>query len=63
VEDNLIDDAERFWIEYFRSWDRDFGYNLESGGCSNKTLSFKTKFKISETKKKIQDLEMLRNYK
>jgi group I intron endonuclease len=27
-----MDDAEIFWIEYFRSWDREIGYNLTFGG-------------------------------
>jgi len=25
-------DAEQFWIQYFRSWDRNVGYNLTLGG-------------------------------
>lgn len=32
VEDARIDEAEKFWIEYFRSWDKEFGYNLTFGG-------------------------------
>lgn len=27
-----INEAECFWIDYFRSWDRAFGYNLTRGG-------------------------------
>ena len=30
-----LDDAEMFWIQYFRSWDRSFGYNLTLGGDGN----------------------------
>lgn len=25
-------EAEKFWIEYFRSWDKNYGYNLTRGG-------------------------------
>jgi group I intron endonuclease len=27
-----MNEAEKFWIEYFRSWDKNFGYNLTFGG-------------------------------
>src|ERR1700677_4923302 len=27
-----LDEAEKFWIQYFRSWDREIGYNLTFGG-------------------------------
>jgi group I intron endonuclease len=27
-----LDDAEQFWIEFFRSWDEAFGYNKTKGG-------------------------------
>lgn len=47
VEDNDIDDTEIFWIGFFRSWDRDFGYNHEFGGRKNKKMSEETKRKIS----------------
>lgn len=52
VEDCDADKEETAWIEYFNSCNDSFGYNLESGGCTNKSLSSETKKKISETKKR-----------
>jgi hypothetical protein len=49
VEDIDSDESEQFWIDFFRSWDRSFGYNIERGGCKIKTISDETKKKISAT--------------
>lgn len=51
VSNDEVDNAEQFWIQFFRSWDRDFGYNIEMGGCNTKTISESTKKKISEKHK------------
>lgn len=51
-DDNDIDEAEIFWIEYFRSWDINYGYNLDLGGCKNKTVSKETRAKQSVSSKK-----------
>jgi group I intron endonuclease len=51
IEDIDADSAERFWIQFFRSWDRNFGYNIELGGCKNKTVSEETRKKISKANK------------
>ena len=53
VEDIDADESEQFWIQFFRSWDRSYGYNIEQGGCENKTLSEVTRKKMSETKKQM----------
>lgn len=53
VEDQDADEVEQFYIQYFRSWDREYGYNIEYGGCDNKKLSQQTKDKISKIKKEI----------
>lgn len=39
-------EAETFWIQYFRSWDRNYGYNLNMGG-GNSLPSSETKLKMS----------------
>lgn len=49
VENNFADESEEFWIQFFRSWDREFGYNIELGGNKNKIVSEETKQKISNT--------------
>lgn len=51
VSDEEVDNAEQFWIQFFRSWDRNFGYNIEKGGCDIKVISEETKRKISEKHK------------
>lgn len=43
-----LDERERFYIACFYTMNQDFGYNFESGGCSNKTPSLETRQKISE---------------
>lgn len=46
--------AETFWIEYFRSWDHDFGYNDSRGGESGskgRKHSSETKKRYSEERK------------
>lgn len=50
VEDNFIDSREEYWIQFFKSYDRDYGYNLELGGCKNKFLSKETRLKMSQTR-------------
>lgn len=53
-------DEECFWIEYFRSWDYDYGYNLTMGGDGmSPSIATKEKMKIAlnsaETKKKLSE--------
>lgn len=45
---DIIDDRERYYIILYNTTSRDCGYNLESGGHINKTLSSSTRRKISE---------------
>ena len=40
------DDRERYWIDYYKSTDPQFGYNYQSGGCDTRTISEETKQKI-----------------
>ena len=47
-----LDDKERFWISFFDSTNREYGYNFESGGHSNKVLHAETRKKLSEHFKK-----------
>lgn len=45
---DVMDDREIYYIALYNATNRDYGYNLESGGNINKTLSDFTKCKISE---------------
>ena len=44
--DDKLNDNEDWWISYFDSTNRDKGYNLESGGNSNYTISEETRAKF-----------------
>jgi hypothetical protein len=46
VEVQDVDDAEIYWIEFFRSWDPNFGYNLTKGGNVNKIITEETRQKM-----------------
>lgn len=47
VDEKDVDDAEIFWISFFRSWDREFGYNIEHGGRRQKHVTQSTRDKLS----------------
>jgi group I intron endonuclease len=49
--DDLIDERESWWIAHHDSINPSKGYNKESGGHANKTLSEETKRKLSEANK------------
>jgi group I intron endonuclease len=49
----IIDEREKFWINYYDSDNEDKGYNLESGGNKNKIVAEETKQKISSSVKKV----------
>ena len=61
----LRNEREIYWIDYYKSTDSNFGYNYQSGGCSRQTIADETKQKIikaltgrevsEETRKKIGD--------
>lgn len=42
-----VDDRERYWIKFYKSNDKNYGFNSDSGGHNNKTLSNEHKMKIS----------------
>jgi group I intron endonuclease len=44
---DLLDERERFWISYYQSSDRRFGYNSEGGGNAGKVRSAETRAKMS----------------
>lgn len=48
TEEGLLDIQERLWIVHYKSNQREFGYNLESGGHENKHHSEETKRKMTE---------------
>lgn len=45
-----VDERERYWIKWHDSTNKKYGYNIESGGNKNKTLSDETCKKISKRK-------------
>lgn len=45
-ESNLLDERERYWIDYYDSTNREKGYNIESGGSNTKNCSEETKNKL-----------------
>jgi group I intron endonuclease len=45
-----LDDREKYWINYYKSTNREFGYNIEGGG-KRSNLSEETKLKLSESHK------------
>lgn len=49
--DNMLDIRERAWISFYRSNQEEYGYNLEPGGCDNKSHSIETRRKMSMTRK------------
>lgn len=55
LEDNvsadMVDYKERFYISLYHSTDKDFGYNLASGGSFGKTIPQETRKKISNSLK------------
>lgn len=47
-----VDDAEIFWIQFFQSRNREFGYNLAEGGCVNRGFKHSDKWKKEQSKRK-----------
>lgn len=46
-----LDEKERYWIKFYKSNQREYGYNEDEGGKSGGTKSSDTKKKIGETTK------------
>ena len=46
-----INERESYWIAYYKSNNRKFGYNIEEGGHAYRTFSDETRKKISEALK------------
>ena len=49
-----IDEKERYYIKHYNTQDREFGYNIESGGSVNKQMSDETIEKLSHSISKSQ---------
>ncbi len=49
-DNDIIDERERYYIRTMNSQDDRYGYNKESGGCLNKTMSDESKHKMSVKK-------------
>ena len=48
---DMIDEKERYYIAKYNTQDDNFGYNIEPGGSTNKSMSQQTRDKISKTLK------------
>ena len=48
---DIVDEREQFYIAFFNSMNKEFGYNLASGGSKNKVLAESVKRRISEKHK------------
>ena len=46
---SLLDELETYYIHYFDCRNNKYGYNIESGGNANKTISSETREKMSES--------------
>lgn len=42
----LRNEREIYWIDYYKSTDPQYGYNFQSGGCERQTIAEETKQKI-----------------
>lgn len=47
------DESEEFWIQFFESRNREFGYNLAAGGKVNRGFNHSEKFKKEQSERKI----------
>lgn len=47
-DEDLLDEKEMYYINKYNTTDRNFGYNIESGGNANKILGKEQRRKISE---------------
>lgn len=54
VAENMLDIRETAWIGYYRSNERKFGYNCDSGGNRGRTFSKETIARLSESHKGIK---------
>jgi len=52
ISKNLAEELEKYYIRFYKSNEREFGYNIESGGNLGKKVSEETKRKLSEATKK-----------
>ena len=57
---DLLDEKERYYIDYYNTLDRDLGYNLKSGGQDHNFQCEEVRKKISESNKKVYQNSNLR---
>jgi len=63
-ERQQLDERERYFINFYETLNRDFGYNLKSGGQDNNYVCDEVKKKISDAQKKVyenSDLKQVRS--
>lgn len=51
VNIELLNEREKYWIEFYDSTNKDKGYNLQSGGNLNRTHSLESRIKMSKRAK------------
>lgn len=57
---DLLDEKERYYIDYYNTLDRDLGYNLKSGGQDHNFQCEEVRKKISTSNKKVYQNSNLR---
>jgi group I intron endonuclease len=61
VNESLLNEKERLWINHYKSYDYKFGYNLDNGGKANRIVSLETKQKQSKAKLGIKNYNYGKN--
>jgi group I intron endonuclease len=54
TSEEAVDEAEEFWIQFFQSRNREFGYNLAEGGKVNRGFKHSEEFKQEQSERKIE---------
>lgn len=60
-EKDFLDENETYYIDLYNTMNRDYGYNLKSGGQASNYVCDEVKAKISESNKKIYQNSNLRH--
>jgi group I intron endonuclease len=55
----LLNEREQYWISYYKSNEKDHGYNVSDGGISKYIKSMTSKSNISEKKRRVKEIKDL----
>lgn len=58
-EEKLLNERERYWVSYYKSNQKDFGYNLSDGGDSRYVKELTHNSNITAKKQKIDEIKDL----